>query len=205
MTATGPTSPGLHADQPGVHKVRKARGRRFLRLLASTLDPRAWAHLVKVVNFFNYTHLQELRKATLGRGVNIAPTAGFANGQNLVVGDNVTISAYCQLWAGPGQARIVIGDYVLLAPDVMMTATNYRIHDGAPIEDQAMDEADILVGRDVWIGRGVTVLAGAVIGEGAVIAANSVVRGEIPPYAIAAGSPARVVSQRRRPDAAPPP
>ena len=115
-------------------------------------------------------------------------------------GAAVLDEAYCAQHPG-----FLAGDYVLLAPDVMMTAANYRIHDGAPIEDQAMDEADILVGRDVWVGRGVTVLAGAVIGEGAVIAANSLVRGEIPPYAIAAGSPARVVGQRRRPDAAPAP
>ncbi len=44
-----------------------------------------------------------------------------------------------------------------------------------------------------WLGFGVTVLNGVTIGEGAVIGAQSVVREDIPPYAIAYGNPAKVV------------
>ncbi|WP_245897539.1 acyltransferase [Palleronia abyssalis] len=160
------------------------------------MDPRAWAHLLKIVNFYNYTHVQELRAADVDRSANIAPTAGFANGRNLRIGARVTVGAYCQIWAGSGRARIVIGDDTLLGPDVMMTAANYRFNDGSPLARQAMNEADILIGCDCWIGRGTTVLAGARIGDGAVIGANSVVRGTVPPFAIMAGSPARVVGTR---------
>ena len=52
------------------------------------------------------------------------------------------------------------------------------------------------MGHDVWIGTHCVLLSGAKIGNGAIIAANSVVTGEIPAYAIAAGSPAKVIKYR---------
>ncbi|MEC5344245.1 CatB-related O-acetyltransferase [Brenneria populi] len=55
---------------------------------------------------------------------------------------------------------------------------------------------DINVGNDVWIGYGATILSGVTIGDGAVIGAKSVVTRDIPPYAIAAGNPARVIRKR---------
>ncbi|MBY5991781.1 CatB-related O-acetyltransferase [Ferrimonas balearica] len=55
---------------------------------------------------------------------------------------------------------------------------------------------DIVLGNDVWLGLGVTVMPGVTIGDGAIIGAQSVVTSDIPPYAVAAGNPARVVRQR---------
>ncbi len=52
------------------------------------------------------------------------------------------------------------------------------------------------IGNDVWIGSGALILSGASIGDGAVVAAHSVVTKPVPPYAIVAGNPARVVKYR---------
>lgn len=52
------------------------------------------------------------------------------------------------------------------------------------------------IGNDVWIGCNSTILRGSTIGDGAVIGANSLVNIDIPPYAIAVGSPARVIKFR---------
>ena len=52
------------------------------------------------------------------------------------------------------------------------------------------------IGDDVWIGARVTILPGAVIGDGAVIGAGSVVHGKIPPFAVAAGNPCKVLRMR---------
>ncbi|MCE6950266.1 acyltransferase [Cereibacter sphaeroides] len=186
------------SKKPGVQKVRKSRAQRLLRLILATFDPRAWAHFIKVMNFYNYNHLQEIRKAQVSRTANIAPNSGFANGQNVVIGENVTIGAYCQIWAGPEKARVVIGRDALFAPDVMVTATSYRYDEGAPVTDQAMDEADIEIGADCWIGRGATILAGTTLGEGCIVGAHAVVRGHFPPYSILVGMPARIVGQRKR-------
>lgn len=54
----------------------------------------------------------------------------------------------------------------------------------------------IIIQNDVWIGYGVTILSGVTVHNGAVIAANSTVTKDVPPYAIVAGSPARVVKYR---------
>jgi acetyltransferase-like isoleucine patch superfamily enzyme len=58
------------------------------------------------------------------------------------------------------------------------------------------------IGHDVWIGRDVMVMEGVRIGTGAVIAARSIVTGDVPAYAIVAGSPARIIRYRHPPDLA---
>jgi acetyltransferase-like isoleucine patch superfamily enzyme len=53
-----------------------------------------------------------------------------------------------------------------------------------------------VIGNDVWIGHGAFILPGVTVGDGAVIAAMSVVTKDVPPYALVAGSPAKVVRYR---------
>ncbi len=60
----------------------------------------------------------------------------------------------------------------------------------------SMPEKTTFVGNDVWIGCNVVVLPGVTIGDGAVVAAGSIVTKDVPPYAIVAGSPARVLRYR---------
>lgn len=52
------------------------------------------------------------------------------------------------------------------------------------------------IGNDVWIAAGAAVTRGVVVGDGAVIAANAVVTKDVPPYAIVAGSPAKIIKYR---------
>ena len=66
-------------------------------------------------------------------------------------------------------------------------------------EHEQVSKAGIEIGHDVWIGTQCVILGGAKIGNGAIIAANSVVTGEIPAYAIAVGSPAKVIKYRFSP------
>jgi virginiamycin A acetyltransferase len=54
----------------------------------------------------------------------------------------------------------------------------------------------ITVGNDVWIGTEALILPGVTIGHGAVIGARAVVAADVPPYAVMAGNPARVVRMR---------
>lgn len=52
------------------------------------------------------------------------------------------------------------------------------------------------IANDVWIGSKVTVVAGVTISDGAIVAAGAVVTKDVPPYAIVAGVPAKVIKYR---------
>lgn len=51
----------------------------------------------------------------------------------------------------------------------------------------------VIIGHDVWLGEGARIFSGVKIGHGAAVAAGAFVTKDVPPYAIVAGSPARVV------------
>lgn len=53
-----------------------------------------------------------------------------------------------------------------------------------------------IIGNDVWVGNRAIVMQGVTIGNGAVIGAGAVVTKDVPPYAIVAGVPARIIRFR---------
>lgn len=55
---------------------------------------------------------------------------------------------------------------------------------------------DTRIGHEAYVGVGTFIKRGVTIGDGAVVGAKSVVTKDVPPYAIAVGSPARVVKLR---------
>jgi len=64
-------------------------------------------------------------------------------------------------------------------------------------EDLDFDEYDpIYIGNDVWIGARAIIMDGVHVGNGAVIACGAVVTHDVPPYAIVAGVPAKVIKFR---------
>jgi acetyltransferase-like isoleucine patch superfamily enzyme len=84
-------------------------------------------------------------------------------------------------------------DFVTTYPFSAFRAQWPHSDPNAPI---AACKGSIRIGNDVWIGRGALLLSGVSIGDGAVIGAHSVVTKNVPPYAIVAGNPARVVKYR---------
>ena len=79
----------------------------------------------------------------------------------------------------------------------MIIAQNHNYDKGEAIPyDNTYIYKDIEIGDFVWIGSNVTILPGTKIGEGAIIQGGAVVHGEIPPYAIAGGNPAKVFKYR---------
>ncbi len=57
-------------------------------------------------------------------------------------------------------------------------------------------KGDIIVGNDVWIGAKSTIMSGVKIGDGAIVGATSTVTKDVPPYAIVAGNPAKIIKYR---------
>ena len=54
----------------------------------------------------------------------------------------------------------------------------------------------ISIENDVWIGYGAMIFSGVTIHNGAVVAAGSIVTKDVPPYAIVAGVPAKIIRYR---------
>ena len=67
---------------------------------------------------------------------------------------------------------------------------------GIVSEKTDLEIKHISIGNDVWIGMNSCILQGITIGNGAVIGAGSVVTKDVPPYAIVAGNPARIIKYR---------
>lgn len=113
-------------------------------------------------------------KLIIGQNCDIGWQTTIAVGSKIVLGDNVRIAGRAFLAGYPGHPL-----------DALARAA------GAPDSDDQV--GDIILEDDVWLATGVTVLAGVRIGRGAIIGAGSVVTKDIPAFALAAGSPARVL------------
>lgn len=110
----------------------------------------------------------------------------------LDIGSDVFISQHVTI-----SGTVTIGDDTLIAGYVTILDANHVIDDAhRPIRLQGGRTQPIRIGRDVWIGTGVVVLPGVTIGDHAVIGANSTVTHDVPAWAIAVGSPARVLRLR---------
>ncbi|MEP9353633.1 CatB-related O-acetyltransferase [Xanthobacter sp. KR7-65] len=121
---------------------------------------------------------------------------------------------------GPGHVTWVeIGRYGSFAPFVTLGANEHdmrRLSTSSSFENPGLYGWDVLtsgaasqdfhpfeksvapvrIGNDVWIGQGAFVASGVTIGNGAVVGALSCVTRDVPPYAIVAGNPARLIRYR---------
>ena len=169
---------------------------RVVGFARSVLDPRIWAQGLRILHFYGYSNVAPRARMRVGPGVRLAPNISIRNGERIEIGEGAEIGERCFLWAGDHTGRIVIDDHALFAPEVMVTASNYRYDLGEHVMDQPKDERDVHIGRDVWLGVRVVVTAGVTIGDGCIVAAGSVVTSSLPPYSVAAGVPAKVIKAR---------
>lgn len=141
---------------------------------------------------------------TYGRGLRLGRFAVVSAPHRLVIGDDVSIGPWSIV-----EVDGEIGDFTLIGQAVQVVGRDDHAFDevGTPVSEStwsgdrpATPRDAVRIGRDVWVGGGSVVLSGVSIGEGSIVGAGSVVTEDVPPYAIAVGSPARVV--RRRFDAA---
>jgi acetyltransferase-like isoleucine patch superfamily enzyme len=111
----------------------------------------------------------------------------------LSIGNRVGIRPYCMISAAE---HIEIEDDVIIAAFSSVIDSDHTFAAGRPnVMHNPLATSPIRIGRGTWIAERVAVLRGADIGRCCIIGANSVVKGTIPDYSIAVGSPARVVGQ----------
>jgi len=109
------------------------------------------------------------------------------------IGRNTTVGYYSFVFAS---ASVDIGDDCLIAPFVYIVDSNHGTSRDLRINQQGNRARPIEIGDDVWIGVGGKLLAGTRVGTGAIVAAGAVVSGNVEPYSIVGGIPARKIGER---------
>lgn len=112
----------------------------------------------------------------------------------MVIGDGVWIGQQCFLHSAGG---ISIGPNVGVGPGVKII-TSFHSEEGRDkaILQSRLEFAPVTIETDSDIGVGAIILPGVTIGRGAQVGAGAVVTRDVPPYAVVAGAPARVLRMR---------
>jgi acetyltransferase-like isoleucine patch superfamily enzyme/dTDP-4-dehydrorhamnose 3,5-epimerase-like enzyme len=119
--------------------------------------------------------------AVIGKGCNICDQTFVEN--DVVIGDRVTIKCGVQVWDG-----VRLEDDVFVGPNA--TFTNDRFPRSKQYPEAFLETR---VCRRASIGANATILPGVTIGQNAMVGAGAVVTRSVPPNAIVAGNPARIV------------
>lgn len=126
---------------------------------------------------------------------NILGSIFLSEGSKIIIGNNVGISSSVLV----SFKEIIIGDNVLVGAGCLIMDTNG--HSLNPFERRMEAETHagrtgqgIIIDSDVWLGTNCSIYAGVHIGRGAVVAGNSIIRNDIPPYAVVLGNPAKIIS-----------
>ena len=130
-----------------------------------------------------------------GRRINVEKGAYFGYGYNVQIGDNSGIGVNACIMGG---ADVVIGNNVMMAPEVVILTLNHEFESNTEsMMAQGYRWAPVIIEDDVWIGMRALIVPGVKIGKGSIVAAGSVVTKDVPPYTVVGGNPARVIKSRR--------
>lgn len=140
------------------------------------------------VNHQNETfpgNMFDIRDVTIGK-----KTYGTIRIFNDVKNAHLYIGSFCSI--GDNVVFLLGIDY----PTNFISTFPFRVKIEKKDEMEAISKGNIVVDDDVWIGYGATILSGVHIGQGAIVGANALVTKDIPPYAIAGGTPAKLIKYR---------
>jgi len=126
----------------------------------------------------------------IGKKSTIHMYARFYNPKNIEIGEDTIVGEFAVL---DGRDKLKIGNHIAIASEVMIYNSEHDINDKnfKPITGK------VIIEDYVFIGPRAIILPNITIGKGAIIAAGAVVTKDVPPYAIAAGVPAKIIGERR--------
>ena len=122
---------------------------------------------------------------SLQRGTRIV-----VDGGELSIGHGTNVNGSARILVRSG---IRIGAWCTLSWDCQILDNDF--HTMTVDGQKRPSTAPVTLGDRVWVGTNALILKGVTVGEGAVIAAGAVVTKDVPPYAVVAGSPAKVVGR----------
>ena len=162
-----------------------------MRLFAGTLAAFAYNAIVAHLPSRHLRHgYLRLWLGRFGAGSGVQLGCRFLNGRKVSLGANSVIN-FGTLIDGRHFA-VTIGASVSIGPEAAILTLG---HD--PQSPAFADRGgEVRIGDRAWIAYRAIILPGVTIGEGAVVAAGAVVTGDVAPFAIVAGNPARQVGTR---------
>lgn len=184
-----------------------------MRLLTKIFEFISKRNVIQVTDRLKISNSAKISGCKLFGNIEISENVKIAGGVQIhSESKKVTIGRYSAI-NGPNTDihcyinSVRIGAFTSIARNVNIQEFNhnytgistYLINKNIFGKSKSLDihsKGEIIIGNDVWIGAQCVILSGAKIGNGAIIAANSVVVGDIPAYAIAAGTPAKVLKFR---------
>jgi maltose O-acetyltransferase len=130
--------------------------------------------------------------AEAGAGIKIESHVFVADGRHLHIGSDSGIGTGSRVYGA------IIGDGVMVAPNVLFLKENHRYDDmNGPINGQGYTAIALPVVEDwAWIGERAIILPGRRVGRGAIVGAGAVVTRDVEPFAIVGGNPARSIGRR---------
>jgi acetyltransferase-like isoleucine patch superfamily enzyme len=135
------------------------------------------------------------RGIAIGNGVFIGRnTILSCKDGNIDVDDGANVGFNCEIFSA---SSVRIGRDTLIAAYCYVIGGEHDFSDPSqPVLTQARRSTGVTIGAGAWLGAGAKILDGVAIGDRAVIGAGAVVRDAVPDGSVAAGVPARIVSQR---------
>jgi maltose O-acetyltransferase len=131
------------------------------------------------------------KMAFCGDGVQIYPSVVIHGPESVRIGTGTSLNSFIHIW---GNGGVTIGDRVMIASHTIITSLT---HDYTQADmTKTYIPKPVTIEDDVWIGSNAIILPGVRIGKGSVIGAGSIVTSDIPPYALAYGTPAKVMKYR---------
>lgn len=126
---------------------------------------------------------------TIGQGSTLHMGAVFYDPRNIHIGQDTIIGERSVL---DGRAKLMIGDHVDIASEVMIYNSHHDIQDS---HFRAV-VAPVVIEDYVFVGPRVIILPGVTISKGAVVAAGAVVTKDIASLSIVGGVPAKEIGKR---------
>lgn len=130
------------------------------------------------------------RGVSIGSRVYIGQGVVFdvPRGSSLEIGERTKIMHYTIIAASES---IRIGCWSQIAEHCSVRDSDHGMRLGLPMIAQQVS-TPVVIGSDVWVCRGAAILRGTYVSDGCVVGANAVLKGNLPPRAVAAGVPASI-------------
>jgi acetyltransferase-like isoleucine patch superfamily enzyme len=167
--------------------------------------PEFWYALLSRIPGWTGIKLRQIfvryRLGACGRSPVFHTNVRMTNPKHLRIGDFCAFGDGTFLTASGG---ITLGNHVATGPDAKIWSVNHRYEDpDTPWMKQGYELKPVFIEDDVWIGAAAFIKPGVRIGRGAIISGGTVLSKSVPPFAIVAGNPGRVVGWRKKPADAP--